>query len=206
MSVEHVEILVEEPSAEAILRALISKLPGDCSFQIHPHQGKADLLKKLPDRLRAYDKWIRKDTWRILVLVDRDQEECHRLKARLEKIAAKAGLTTRSRSRGGSYVVVNRLAIEEIEAWCFGDWEAVRMAYPRVSATISSQARYRDPDAIAGGTWEAFERVLRKYEYFSAGLAKIEAAIAIGRHMVRKRNSSRSFQVLWDALAEMAST
>jgi hypothetical protein len=26
-------------------------------------------------------------------------------------------------------VVVNRLAIEELEAWYFGDWEAVRAAY-----------------------------------------------------------------------------
>lgn len=206
MSVEHVVILVEEPSAEAILRALIHKLRWDCSFQIHPHQGKADLLKKLPNKLRAYEKWIRKDTWRILIVVDRDKEECHRLKARLEKIAAKAGLTTRSRARGGSYVVVNRLAIEEIEAWYFGDWDAVRKAYPRVSATISSQARYRDPDAIVGGTWETFERVLRNHGYFGGGLAKIEAARAIGKYMVPNRNSSRSFQVLWDALEEMAST
>jgi hypothetical protein len=101
-------------------------------------------------------------------------------------------------------MVVTRLAIEELEAWYFGDWEAVRAAYPRLPATIPAQAKYRDPDAIVGGTWEALERILQKAGYFSLGLAKIEAARAIAAHMVPERNTSRSFQILRNALADMA--
>jgi hypothetical protein len=139
-----------------------------------------------------------------VVVVDRDDDDCAKLKARLEKMATDAGLVTRSTSGDQPYVVVNRLAIEELEAWYFGDWEAVRACYPRVSATIPSQAKYRVPDAVAGGTWEAFERVLQKAGYFEMGLAKIEAAKTIAATMEPTRNSSRSFQVLRDALAEMA--
>ena len=100
-------------------------------------------------------------------------------------------------------MVVNRLAIEELEARYFGDWEAVRAAYPRTSATIPSQSKYRNPDAIAGGTWEAFERVLQKAGYFTGGLRKVEAARAVATHMEASRNTSPSFCAFRDVLLEM---
>jgi hypothetical protein len=159
MAVSHVEILVEEPSMEAALRILLPRLLGNTSFQVHPYQGKPDLLGELPKRLRGYAAWL-PDDWRIVVVADRDAEDCHSLKQRLEQIAADARLETRTAGRPGDVQVVNRLAIEELEAWFFGDWSAVKAAYPRVSDGIPRQARYRDPDAIRGGTWEAFERVL----------------------------------------------
>jgi hypothetical protein len=122
----------------------------------------------------------------------------------MNQMAAAAGLVTRSKAGGKPYAVVTRLAIEELEAWYFGDWDAVRAAYPRVPATIPAQAKYRDPDAIAGGTWEAFERVLQKAGYFKIGLAKMQAARTVAAHMEPDRNASRSFQVFRSALAEMA--
>jgi hypothetical protein len=205
VSVEHIEILVEEPSMEMALRALLPKIVGGTSFEIYPHQGKTELLVRLPERLRGYANWI-PATWRIVVIVDRDDEDCAALKAQLEKVATDAKLITRSRALGKPYVVVNRIATEELEAWYFGDWEAVRATYPRVPATIPSKSKYRDPDAITGGTWEAFERVLQQAGYFDQGLAKIEAARAIAANMSPDRNSSRSFQVLRAAFAEMATT
>ncbi len=205
MIVEHIDVIVEEPSMEAALRALLPKIIGTTAFEIYPHQGKSDLLARLPDRLRGYAGWL-PDTWRIVVLVDRDDEACEALKAQLERAATTANLTTRSTANDRCYRVVNRLAVEELEAWYFGDWEAVREAYPRVPATIPSKETYRDPDAIRGGTWEAFERVLKSAGYFAQGLAKIEAARAIAANMSPERNLSRSFQALRRALIEMAST
>ncbi len=203
MSVERVEVLVEEPSMEAALRILLPKLLGSTSFEVYPYQGKDDLLGRLPERLRGYRSWI-PATWRIVVIVDRDRDDCVALKADLEKIARAAKLRTRSTAGGKPYVVVNRVAIEELEAWYFGDWEAVRASYPRVATNVPTKGGYRDPDAITGGTWEAFERVLQKAGYFTEGLAKIEAARAIAAHMSPERNTSRSFQALRHALAEMA--
>jgi len=203
MTVEHVEILVEEPSAEAALRILLPKMLGNTSFRVHPYSCKDDLLKRLPERLRGYAAWI-PDDWRILVVVDRDDDDCKKLKRRLEAMAAKAGLATKSNPTKKRFAVVNRLAIEELEAWYFGDWEAVQKAYPKINATIPLQASYRLPDAIKGGTWEAFERVMKAAGYFKTGLRKIEAARAVAANMDPNRNTSRSFQVLRDALGEMA--
>jgi Domain of unknown function (DUF4276) len=98
--------------------------------------------------------------------------------------------------------VVSRLAIEEIEAWYFGDWQAACTAYTKLTPTIPHQARYRDPDAIAGGTWEAFERILKRCGYFKTGLRKIEAAREIGAHLDPKRSRSRSFVKFHEAITE----
>lgn len=205
MTVAHVEVLVEEPSAEAALRMILPKMLVNASFEVYPYLCKDDLLKRLPLRLRAYAAWI-PDDWRIVVLVDRDDDDCQELKNRLEALATEAGLGTKSSPKKNRFTVVNRLAIEELEAWYFGDWEAVQQAYPKVNAGISSQAKYRVPDAVKGGTWEAFERVMKAAGYFKTGLRKIEAARAVGTHMNPDRNTSRSFQVLRDALMEMAAS
>jgi len=209
MPVEFVEILSEEPSAEAALRLLVPKILNQCAFEVYPHNGKADLLKKLPGLFAGYgirrrnDPWFR-DCCRAAVLVDRDQQECHSLKLEMETNAQTAGLTTRARAGGGAYFLVTRVAIEELEAWFFGDWEAVRAAYPKVSATIPQQAGYRDPDAIAS-PWEALERILQRARYFPGGLRKIEAARAIATHMDPERNVSPSFCAFREVLKEMAS-
>jgi integrase len=203
MTVAHVEVLVEEPSAEAALRILLPKMLSDASFEIYPHFCKDNLLKRLPDRLRGYAAWI-PDDWRIVVVVDRDDDDCQELKESLEAMAVTAGLATKSNPKRDRFSVVNRLVIEELEAWYFGDWEAVRKAYPKVNAAIPSQGKYRSPDAIKGGTWESFERVMKAAGYFKTGLRKIEAARAVAAHMDPSRNRSRSFQVLHEALAEMA--
>ena len=204
MTVEHIEVLVEEPSMETALRQLLPARTGETSFEVYPHQCKDELLQRLPQRLRGYRNWL-PASWRIIVIVDRDDDDCHALKANLESIAATAGMGTRSHD-AAAYQLVNRLAIEELEAWYFGDWDAVRAAYPRVNRTIPAQARYRDPDGVRGGTWEAFERVVQNAGYFDGGLRKVEAARAIAPHMDPARNRSRSFQVLRDVVLEMVNS
>ena len=202
MTARHFEILVEEPSMEAFLNGLLPRLlPADRTFAIRIFRGKHALLRKLERRLRAYATWLPEDH-RIVVMVDRDDDDCRELKARLEEAAGRAGLLTRSRATEGPWQLVNRVVIEELEAWYFGDWQAVRAAYPRVSATIPNKIPYRDPDSIAGGTWEAFERILKPHGYFTTGLRKMEAARAIAAHIDPNRNSSPSFGSFADAIAE----
>lgn len=195
------EILVEEPSMEAFLRSLLPRLlPNDRTFAIHPFQGKNDLLTNLASRLRGYANWLPQD-YRIVVVVDRDDDDCQQLKQQMERVADEVRLRSRTRSPS-SWQLVNRIVIEELEAWYFGDWDAVCAAYPRLPATLPS--KYRNPDAIAGGTWEAFERLLQRYGYFKSGLAKIEVARAIGERLDPSRCQSRSFKCFRDALIEAA--
>ena len=201
----HFEFLVEELSSEAARVNLIPHiLEAAHTFTIHSFQGKTDLLSNLPARLRAYRSWIPED-WRIVVLIDEDREDCKALKGRLEKAAKEAGLATRTSTKGRSpFNVLNRLAIEELEAWFFGDIEAVKAAYPRIPATLGKKSTYRDPDSIAGGTWEALEREMRKVGYYPTGMPKIEVSRRISRHMQVNRNRSHSFQVFVNGLRACA--
>lgn len=198
---EKLIVLVEEPSMEAALEQLLPKiLAVDVEFQIIRFQCKDDLLKNAPTRLRGYASWLPENHC-ILVLVDRDDDDCRGLKAQLEDMAATAGLVTKSAAaRGQRFQVVNRIAIEELEAWFFGDWQAVQQAYPRVPATIPKKSTFRDPDAIAGGTWEAMERVLKRAGYFQKGLRKLEFARSVATHMDPARNGSRSFKIFMAAI------
>lgn len=202
MTIEHLEVLVEEPSMDAALRELLPRMLGPIGFDIYPYQCKDELLARLPQRLKGYASWL-PDNHAILVVVDRDDDDCRELKETLDRIAREAGLVPRSDAPDGHYAVINRIAIEELEAWYFGNWEAVRQAYPNVSEHIPNKKPYRDPDGIRGGTWEAFERVLQNAGYFKSGLRKIEAAREIARHMSPARNTSRSFQSLHQALDDL---
>jgi len=198
----NLEVLVEEPSAERALRHLLPKIVPHVAFGIRDFRGKDMLLKDLPNRLLGYAPWIDSACTKVVVVVDRDDDDCRTLKRRLRQIAEKAGLRTEATAAGDAQVLL-RVMIEELEAWFFGDVPAVRCAYPRVPASLGQQARFRDPDAIAGGTWEALERVLKKRGYHSAGLQKVRAASDIAPHMDVESNSSRSFQVFRDGLRSL---
>jgi hypothetical protein len=202
MSVEHVEVLVEEPSMEAALRVLLPRMMGALSFEIYRYDCKDALLARLPDRLRGYASWL-PEAWRILVVVDRDDDDCGRLKERLERAARDAGFSRRRAKGSVGPKVINRIAIEELEAWYFGDWEAVRLAYPRAPVDVTRKLKYRDPDAIPA-TWEALERLLQGAGYFSSGLRKIELARAVAEHMDPARNTSASFGALRESLESLA--
>lgn len=180
---------------------LPSFVPEDCSFTIHAFRGKPAFFRKVEDRLRGYANWLPANH-RLVVVVDRDSGDCKELKSRLENICAAAGLVSRSSAVSQGWQVVTRIAIEELEAWYFGDWQAVCAAYPRVSPHVPKKQGFRDPDAVRGGTWEAFERVMQASGYFRQGLAKVQAAAEVGQHVDPVRNRSRSFGALRDAIAE----
>jgi hypothetical protein len=200
----HIEFFVEEPSAEAALQEIIPRLVNpEISFRVHPFEGKPDLLKKLPDRLKAYRGWLPED-YRIVVLVDEDRQDCRRLKRQLEGMSLRAGFFTKTEpGPRGAFQVANRIAVEELEAWFFGDPEAIVTAYPRVPAKFAHGRRFQNPDAIQGGTAEALGRVLQRAGYHPGGLGKVQAARDIARYMDPARNRSRSFRHFRDALEQL---
>ena len=204
MRILHLVFFVEEPSIESALTQLLPKiLPSNVTFNIHRYGGKPDLLAKLPDRLKGYQAWLPPD-WKIVVLIDEDREDCLKLKKQLEDMAISAGLITKSScQKDQSFQVLNRIVVEELEAWFFGDVKAIRQAYPKVSANLANQQPYREPDAIRGGTAEALERVLTKAGYHPGGLDKPKASSEISQYMNPESNRSRSFQVFYQGLLEI---
>lgn len=126
---------------------------------------------------------------------------CQTLKAEVEQIALGMGFYTKSSpAPDGQFQVVNRLCIEELEAWFFGDVAALCAAYPDVPPALSQKRGFRDPDAIKGGTWEVLERVLQKAGHHRGGLAKMQAARDIAPYMDIEANNSCSFQLFRDTL------
>ena len=196
----HIEFFLEEPSAEETLKAILPKiLSNEVTFDFLVFDGKDDLLNNLSARLNGY-RWI-PDDWRIMVLIDEDRRDCREVKAKLERTAHEAGFVTKASALPNrDFQVVNRLAIEELEAWFFGDVEALHAAYPRISQNLQYQARYRNPDAIIGGTSEALGRLLIDGNYHRDKLSKVEIAQNIAPYMEPNRNRSKSFQVFVEGL------
>ena len=85
---EKLIVFVEEISMAAALNKLLPKILGDVAFQIIQFQCKDDLLKQLPSRLKGYSTWLPGEH-AIMVLVDRDRDDCLQLKQQLEQMATK---------------------------------------------------------------------------------------------------------------------
>ena len=197
----HIEFLIEEASTEIVLNEIIPRiLEDETTFKIHDFRGKSNLIKNLPNRMKGYGNIIKhQDDLKIVILIDKDNQNCQELKQILEEVAAKAGLTTPSTSN--NFQVLNRIVVEELEAWFFGDIKALRKAYPKVPENLTQRRSYRIPDEIKGGTWEALERILSSAGYYQKGfMPKTEVARNIAPFMNPELNSSKSFQVFRDGL------
>lgn len=198
---------VEEPSMEAALQSLLPRLVhGRADWRIINHGSKDRMLKNMPQRLAGYQDIARTMDLGILVLVDRDDDDCRQLKEKMERMASRQGMPTKSSpGHDGLFLVVNRVVVEELEAWFFGDADAIRAAYPRIPATLANREPYRNPDTIRGGTWEALHRELTKAGYSSRHFAKIESARRIAAHMQPEINRSASFQAFRHGLEALIS-
>ncbi|MGL5866749.1 MAG: DUF4276 family protein [Dermatophilaceae bacterium] len=200
----HLEILVEGPSEEKLLAVVVPKIVPGVALRIHTFSGKDDLLKKLPNRLAGYSNAMKHYEMKVVIVVDRDSDDCRELKEKLESMAARAGLrTATAASAGQPFQVLNRIAIEELEAWLLGDTSALRAVYPKLPASLGQRSGLRDPDAVKGGTAEALARELKRCGYQTAGLLKATNAEAVAPHMDVEGNRSRSFQVFRDGLRRL---
>ena len=194
------EVIVEEPSMEEALRHLLPKILGRrARWRIVNMRNKGRLLRELPKRLRAYWKRIvNGEALKIVVLIDRDSDDCHALKQRLETIAREAGLTTKSVAAGqGRFQVINRIVIEELEAWFMGDEHALKAAFSSLNR-VRFPGSFNRPDN--GGTWERLHRFLKRNGIYKNSFPKIDAARRIAPHMDPEQNRSRSFQVFRQGL------
>jgi hypothetical protein len=198
------DILVEEQSAEEALRHLLPKLrPGRVRVHVINMGSKYKLLKVLPARLAAYRQRIdRGERLRIVVLVDRDDDDCEKLKRELELAAGKAGLPTKSSPDAeGRFVVLNRVVIEELESWFIGDAAALRKAFTSLPKIEQNSGIFRNPDN--GGSWEALHRFLKKYGIYRSSFPKMDAARRIAPHLDIAANRSKSFQVFISGMEAM---
>lgn len=116
MTVEHIELLVEEPSMEAALRLLLPKIIGAQSFETYSHQGKSELLARLPQRLRGYASWL-PDQRRDLGGLRTSFAESRYFRGGLRKIEAARMIAAHmnpERNRSPSFIALRDVLLEMI--------------------------------------------------------------------------------------------
>ena len=127
--------LLEERSMQEFLKGLLPRLiPRDVDFKLIPHEGKADLERSLPRKLRA---WRDPDA-RFVVVRDQDSGDCVAIKQCLVFLCRGAG-------RGDALV---RIACRELESWYLADLAAVDAAYGTRLQRRQGQTKFRDPDRL----------------------------------------------------------
>ena len=164
---------------KVLLDGVLPRFFPDLEFQCVPHDGKNDLETSIPRKLRAWSE----PGVRFVVVRDNDGGDCRALKARLQRLCE-------TNHRLDTLV---RIPCQEVEAWYFGDPEALAAAYgdDRLSG-IARKARFRDPDAIAKPS-VALTRLV-------GGFQKVSGARRIAAHMSKEGNRSRSFQVMLEGI------
>lgn len=131
----HIVFLLEEYSAKVFLDAFLPRIiPAEHSFLTVAHQGKSELQKSIPRKLRG---WRTPDT-KFVILHDQDSVECLALKNQLMALCEK-----------GRQPALIRIACRTLEAWYLGDLEAFEKCYPGSKASKQSRkSRFRHPDTI----------------------------------------------------------
>jgi hypothetical protein len=175
--------LLEEESMKALLEILLPQiLPPEVCFLCIPHEGKQDLEKSIPRKLRA---WQTPGTSFVIVR-DKDGADCVEIKNRLVNLCQQAG-------RGDSLV---RIACHELESWFLGDLAAVEKAFNIKKLAGQQQSRkYKEPDKLSNAS-EELQKLVKGYRKVS-GAKKIAACLTINQ------NYSHSFNCFIDGVRGM---
>jgi hypothetical protein len=174
--------LLEEYSMKVLLEGMLPRLLPGLPFLCVAHEGKQDLEKSIPRKLRAW----REPGVRFCVIRDNDGADCQALKERLVTLCRD----------GGRDDTLVRIACQELEAWYFGAPDALAQAFgDEALRGIAAKARYRDVDAIVQPAAALAELV--------PSFQKVSGARSMGQVLPRE-NGSRSFQVLMAGLERLS--
>ena len=166
--------LLEEPSMKYLLDILLPRiLPSDVVFQTVPHSGKRDLERSIPRKLRG---WNEPGDIRFVILHDQDTKNCVTLKNQLLQLC-----------KDTNRQVLVRIACQEMEAWYFGDLNALAEAYKKPKLLkFANMKKYRVPDEIPTPR-EDLRKIIPEHQ-------QIQGAKIVAPFMDIERNKSDSFQ------------
>ena len=185
----HLVFFLEGPSEKEMLRGLLPRLlSGDAVPQYVVFEGKKDMEKQLPRKLR---RWRRPDC-RFVVLRDKDGADCLKVKRGLVEICRQAGKPD----------ALVRIACHKLESWYLGDLNAVEQAM-NMSGLAGRQGRrkYRDPDRLANPVQELERMTGKRYQKVS-GSREIGPHLSVGASG-RHENRSGSFRVFVSGLRRL---
>lgn len=178
---DRIEFLVEEPSMAEVLKSLLPKiLPAPWvlneNYFDRAHNGKSDLLRSIPNKLKGFGTFIDQLTGFVIVQ-DQDSNDCRLLKQEL------VALCSRHVAANERFLI--RIACHELESWYIGDEKALQAVFPRHRINPKA-ARFREPDACINPKNE-LKKMFGAY-------SQIAVAREIGKHIEIEANRSESFQ------------
>ena len=181
--VKELIFLVEEPSMAEVLKFLLPEkiLPNDIGFKLIVHDGKQDLEKSIPIRLRQW----KSPNAHFIIVRDQNSDDC--VKQRLKHLCQQAGKPD----------TLIRIVCHELEAWFLGDLAAVEKAFKIKGLAKQQQSKkFRAPDRLANASQE-LGKLVKNYE-------KRRGARAIAPHLELSNNHSYSFQVFIKGVQNLA--
>ena len=171
----HLVFLLEEESAKAFIDNLLPRIFPDLSFICISFEGKQDLEKNIPIKLRGF----RTPNTKFIILRDEDSGDCKVIKENLQLLCYAA-------SKPDTLI---RIACKELESWYFGDLKAVEIALKIKNIThYSNKRRFKVPDLIVNPKKELKSLSKNKYN-------QISGSREIGKHIDYQKNTSHSFNV-----------
>lgn len=179
--------MLEEPSMAEFLRHFVPRLfpnwnEGE-NFLCIPHEGKSDLEKSLPRKLRA---WADKQD-RFVVIRDNDSADCVSIKHRLSALCAQ-------NSKPDTLI---RIACQELEAWYLGDLPAINAAFGARVDSQPNRKRYQNPDRLSQPSTDMKKLV--------SSFQKLSGARLLAAKLVIESNQSESFNQFVSGLRRYAS-
>jgi len=174
--------MVEEPSMKKLLEIILPKIIPD-SFEeplIIPHNGKSDLEKSIPIKLKAWQN----PNDKFIIVHDQDSSDCIQLKKELQS------LCKHSRNE---YLI--RIVCDELESWYLGDLKAVSLAYGKDCTPFAAKRKYRLPDNLKNAKQE-LRKIISTYQ-------PIDGAKKIAVKMDVNNNKSQSFNTFVSGVKEM---
>lgn len=168
-------VFTEEMSAKVMLESFLPRLlPQEIHIQCIDFEGKQDLEKQLPIKLKG---WRTPDT-AFVILRDQDSSNCHDVKRGLRAICNGANKPE----------VLICIACHELESWYFGDLAAVEMGLKIDGlSALQAKAKYRIPDAIIRPSNELRNVTKNRYQ-------KVGGSRVIGKHLSLDNTRSVSFR------------
>lgn len=181
---------LEEKSAEIMLNEILPQiLPEHIQYQFIIFEGKQDLEKRLPRRLKG---WLNAEQVQFVVLRDKDSGDCIKIKEKLKQICVDAGKPN----------TLIRIACHELESFYLGDLQAVARAFGKETLSKSQQTRkFKNPDELSNPVQE-LEKLLEGL--VDGGYQKISGSRKIAPFMDIENNRSTSFNQLVSGIRKMA--
>jgi hypothetical protein len=177
--------LLEEPSMKVFLDGYLPRFMPGLDFLCIKHEGKQDLEKSIPRKLRAFHRSV------FVVVRDNDSANCIVIKTRLQRLC----------EEGGRSDTLIRIACQELEAWYLGVLAVLADVYARPKlAGLGRKTKYRNPDRLGSPSSELVKLVpeFRKLE----GARRMGAAMPL----LESANNSPSFRVFVEGVRRMTRT